>query len=89
MPAVDNYGQHKIELQAPSGSFAAITKSDSVDLAFVTRGVYVGGSGDVVAVSPAGDVVTFSNVAAGTVLPIRVTRINSTSTTATGMVALF
>lgn len=72
----------------PSGSFSAITPSDSVDLPSVTRGVYVGGDGNVVAVSEAGVAVTFANVSAGAILPIRARRINATGTTATGLVAL-
>jgi hypothetical protein len=36
-----------------------------------------------------GQTVTFVGVAAGSVLPIRVARVNSTNTTATNIVALY
>jgi len=70
----------------------AITPSDST-LIPETRGVYVGVGGNVVAfmINGAGvyAAVTFTNVPSGAILPIRCTRINSTSTTATNMVALY
>ncbi|TBG78610.1 hypothetical protein ELG76_04140 [Rhizobium leguminosarum] len=74
---------------APASGFAAITPHDSTDLTYVTRGVYVGGAGNIVAVDERNNPVTFTGVTAGTVLPIRVRRINSTSTTATSLVALW
>lgn len=77
-----------VATDADPGTFSAITPSDSVDLPSVTRGVYVGGDGNVVAVSEAGVAVTFENVSAGAILPIRARRINATGTTATGLVAL-
>ena len=69
--------------------YAAITPSDATDLEWLTRGVYVGGEGDVVAVLPSGDTVTFVGVLAGSVLPIACKRVNSTDTTATNIVALY
>lgn len=83
------------ELTRPSAVFRAITPSDSVDLVAAhgmpspPRGIYVGGAGNLVAVDDAGAAVTFTGVAAGTTLPIRPDRINSTSTTATALVALY
>jgi hypothetical protein len=76
---------------------AAVTKDDANDLATApTRGLYVGGTGNVAVIMAAdntsggaGTAVTFSGVAAGTVLPIRVRRVMSTNTTATGIVALY
>lgn len=74
----------------PSRRALAITPSDSTDIADgqLTRGIYVGVAGDIVAVI--GDnAITFKNAVAGSVIPIRCSRINSTSTTATDLVALF
>jgi hypothetical protein len=68
----------------------AVTKSDATNFANgVADAVYVGGTGDVVAVLTDGTTVTFSAVPVGTILPIRCKRVNSTSTTATLMVALY
>lgn len=71
----------------------AITKSDTVNLpANVNDGVcdavYVGGAGIVVAVFPDDSSQQFTCVA-GQILPVRVKRVNSTTTTATLMVALY
>lgn len=66
-----------------------ITKSDTVDLPDgPPDAVYCGGAGNLIAVMPTGDVLTIP-VVAGALLPIRPKRINSTSTTATGMFALY
>jgi hypothetical protein len=67
-----------------------ITPSDSAANNFhPTRGVWVGGAGTVVAAMVDGGTSTFVGVPAGTLLPIQVVRINSTSTTATSMLALY
>ena len=67
----------------------AISKSDTVDFAFLVRGTYVGGAGDVVVVNPDDTTVTFVGVPAGTILPVQARRVNSTSTDATNMVGLY
>lgn len=68
----------------------AVTKSDSNTLADGVRGVWVGGAGDL-AVILAGDTaaVTLSAVPAGVLLPIQPSKIMSTNTTATLIVALY
>lgn len=71
----------------------AITKSDTVDieqyiLLGPTDAVYVGGAGVVVAVFPNGLTAQFTCVA-GQVLPIAIKRVNSTTTTATLLLALY
>jgi len=76
----------------PLGTFDAgfaITPSDSVDFASgKVRGIYVGGTGDVVAVM-GGQAITFKAVPVGTVLNIGATRVNATSTTATLLTGLY
>jgi hypothetical protein len=70
-------------------SAAAITPHDSTDIAGgPTKAIYVGGAGAVVAVMN-GAAVTFAAVPVGTVLRIKATRVNATSTTATNLVALY
>jgi hypothetical protein len=76
----------------PSAHYVAITKSDTVPIdadSLPCRAIYVGGAGNFVAVSESGDVVTFTAALAGHVYPVSAIRINSTSTTATAMVALY
>lgn len=77
----------------PAGWIWAVTPSDSVDLPIRTRALFVGGAGNisVQAFDPATKklaTVVLTGVTAGAVLPIEVTRVNSTSTTATNIVAL-
>ncbi|MDA0335381.1 MAG: hypothetical protein O2782_09470 [bacterium] len=76
-----------------SDKAVAITPSDTTNLQLndrPPRAVYVGGAGNVnVQFGNLGTSVLFSGVPAGTVLPIGPTRVMSTSTTATAMVALY
>jgi len=67
----------------------AITKSDTVDFASLSRAIWVGGVGDIVLVWQDNTTSTLSAVAAGTLLKVMCRRVNSTNTTATLMVALF
>jgi hypothetical protein len=77
-------------LESPATRAAAVTPSDSTDLATVARALYIGGAGNVVLDTAGGDTsVTFTGLAAGTILPVRVARVRSTSTTATSIVALW
>lgn len=84
------------EASVPARYAAAVTPNDSIDLSDPTRGLYVGGAGDVTVIM-AGDNAagvtnnpqTFSSVPAGTTLPICVTRVKSTGTTATLIQALW
>jgi len=69
-------------------SAVAVTPSDTVDLTYVSRELYVGGAGNVTAIMADGSTVLFSTVPAGTRLPIRVSRVKATGTTATLMVAI-
>jgi len=77
--------------QVPARSAVAVTPSDSTDIV-PTRGLYVGGSGAVkviMADDVAAGAVTFTALAAGIVHPLRVKRVYSTGTAATGIVALY
>lgn len=66
----------------------AVTTSDTVNLAKPTDALLVGSSGVVQAVFE-NDVVVALTVTGPIVLPVRVKRVNATSTTATGLAALY
>lgn len=66
----------------------AITKNDDNELAYVTKGLYIGGAGDVAVQMYDGTSVTFVGVVAGSVLPIMVKKVLSTGTDATNIVGL-
>jgi hypothetical protein len=74
---------------------AVITPADNTEIP-VTRGLYVGGTGNLTVKfadngdpTAAGGTVLISAVPVGAVLPIQVNCINSTNTTATLIVALY
>jgi hypothetical protein len=72
----------------PAQFAAAITPSDSVNFATPTRAIYVGSAaGNIVAIIN-DTAITFKLVPIG-VLPIQATRVNSTGTTSTDLVALW
>ncbi len=71
---------------AASGGFA-VTPNDGVTFK-PTLGVFVGGAGSLAVMVDGGPDVTFAAVPANTHLPIRVTKIKSSGTTATNIVAL-
>jgi hypothetical protein len=66
----------------------AVTTSDTTNIA-PTRGLYIGGAGNVVVDMAYGTTITFVAVQGGTILPIQVTRIYATGTSATSIVALY
>ena len=71
----------------PAMHAEAITPADT-DLAYFTRGVYVGGAGTLVVVMRSGSTVTIPAVAAGVMLPIQASQIKA-ATTATSITALY
>jgi hypothetical protein len=82
------------KLQA--GRAAAVTPSNTVDIPSVSGGtsnngcvLYVGGAGNLRVDTIGGDDVTFTGVLAGSFIPVQVTRVYATGTTATSIVALW
>lgn len=72
-----------------AGRAVAVTPHDTNALARTTRGLYVGGAGDLAVILDSDTVaVTFVGVLAGSVLPIRARIVKSTGTTATYILAL-
>ena len=72
--------------------YVPITKSNSVNIGGpkpLTDAIYVGGTGDIVVVGANDVAVTFSGAVAGSIVPVQAKRVNSTSTTATLLVALY
>lgn len=87
---VDSYpGLASQSVDAAAQHYAPIVLSDTVDLPYRPRGIWVGAGGTIVAVRDDGVAVAFAGTAPGSVLPIRPKRINATSTTAANLVALF
>lgn len=77
------------EYTSPAQAAETVTPSDSINLSSVCRGLWVGGAGNAAVVMADGSVVTYSGILAGTLLPVMISRVNLTNTTATLMVAMY
>lgn len=75
-------------LESPGYDAVAVTPSDSSDLPVTSRALYVGTGGDVRVTVGSGSVVTFVNVPEG-ILPMRVSRVHASGTTAADIVAVW
>lgn len=85
----DNFSNHRAELDSPAGDAAAVTPNDSTELTNTARALYIGGAGDVSVITLGGTTLTFAGATAGSIIPVRVTHVRSTDTTATNIVALW
>lgn len=74
---------------APGKQGEVVTPSDTVDLTFVSKYIYVGVTGDVRLVMDGGQTLTFKAVPAGTFMPVRASRVMATGTAATNLVSLY
>ena len=73
----------------PGGALSAdALKSDVNDLPNPSV-IYVGVTGNVAVITAQGDTVTFVGVPAGSTVPVQVTRVLATGTTATSLVAIY
>lgn len=79
---------HTADATCPAHGAVAVTPSD-VTIIPITRFLYVGATGNVAVVMTDGQSVIFTAVQVGTVLPVQVTQVLSTGTTATAMLALY
>jgi hypothetical protein len=77
-----------LQLVAPAGQLFAIAPSDSADLPMVTRGIYVGITGNLAVRDAEGNQVVLVQVQAGSVLPIRASRVLASGTTASSIVGM-
>jgi hypothetical protein len=86
--------KHNIQDVALTGSNAmgavAVTPSDTEDLAASpTKGIYIGGSGNLKVAMADSTVETFTALASGIIHPISVKRVYATGTTATNILAVY
>ena len=72
----------------PASSAVAVTPSDTVDLASVSRALWIGAGGNVEVIMKDGQDVTFVGVPIGW-MPLRVSRVKAAGTTAGSIVAVW
>lgn len=81
---------HVLRLIGPAPSAVVVVPNDVTVLAQPTRGLYIGGAGNVaVRMLEGQNTVPFMNVPAGTLLPIRVDQVLLAGTSATFIVAVY
>jgi hypothetical protein len=75
----------------PAIGAIAVTPSDSTPISTTksVRALWVGGAGNISVLMSDGTTALFSGIPAGTLLPIRATRVNLTNTTATLIIAVY
>ena len=71
----------------PARYGAAVTPSNSVNLPAPTRGLHIGTAGNI-SIEMSNGTVVFPNVQVG-IFPVQCTRVNSTGTTASNIVAMW
>lgn len=84
----DKYANFVKDLTSPICGGAPITPDDAAHLPIATRAINVATPGHITVTLLDGDVVTLF-VAAGILMPVRVTRVWQTGTDATGIVGVY
>lgn len=88
MPGTNPFTQFGTSPIGPALRTKAITPSDTDDLPFVSRRIYVGTGGDVVTIDAEGNTVTHKNAPSGSYLgDAFFARVKATGTTAADLVA--
>lgn len=82
-------GRPEISMMQPITDGVAVTPHDTNDLAQTSRALWVGGAGNIKLITAEGNTLTLSGITAGTLIPIRCSRVFSTDTTATLIVNLY
>ena len=82
----DTFETYATALDSPARNAAAVT-AGATALAQVTRGLYIGGTGNITVTMAGGQSVTFTGVQGGSILPLRCTHV--TAATATAIIALW
>jgi hypothetical protein len=87
--AMDLFSNHLDALDAPARRTLAVVPSDTAPLPRLTRALYVGSGGSVVVrAADAAEDCIFANVPSGAILPLRISHVRATGTSAGSLVAL-
>lgn len=88
MPMTDRFESLSPSVSGPAVSGFAVAPSDAADLQETTRALYIGSGGDLAVFMLMGEALLLRGVPQGVLLPLRVTRVLQTGTTATDIVGL-
>jgi co-chaperonin GroES (HSP10) len=77
-----------LNVQSSAQKAVDVIPSDATVLA-VTKGLYMGATGDVAVTMVDGSQVIFKNLSGGIVHPLSVTKVKATGTTATNIIAVY
>jgi len=89
MPIIDPFAGHVAGFDSPVRGGYAITPDDDADLPKVTRAVMVAEGGDLSVAMLDGTALVLPALVPGAIYPVRLTRVNSSGTTAAGVVGLY
>jgi len=84
----DTFASYDTGKESPADNAITVTASD-VTVLDTSRALYVGGTGNVAVIMKGGQSVIFVAVPAGSVLPIRVTQVLATGTTASSILSIY
>jgi hypothetical protein len=84
----DRFTSHAPSLTAPASSGFSIAPDDATMLSETTRALYVDSGGSLAVEMASGAVLTFDAVADGALLPLRVSRVLASGTSAGGIIGL-
>lgn len=89
--ALDTFFPFTPELDSPATHIALVTTSDTVDLTNVTRYISIGVAGALKVTTLGGEsvIIPSGSLPVGQLIPLRVTRVWTTGTVATGIVAFW
>jgi hypothetical protein len=83
----DRFSSNAGSIMSSATHGEAVTPHDDNDLNYVTRALYIGGTGNINVTMVGGETLILTAVQVGTMLSIRVSRVLATNTTATNIVA--
>lgn len=80
----ERFASHAPSLTGPASAGFAVLPNDNLDLAEITRALYVGIGGDLVVTMASGR----PSVSDGSILPLRISRVHATGTSAESILGL-
>ena len=84
----DRFKSTSSGINGPANDGFIIAPDDGLDLNEITRAIFIGSGGDISLVTKNGTLLTFSGLGAGSLLPVRASRVHATGTTASNIVGL-